>query len=228
MEKLIEFGILEDFLKEHCNDQHYSLCDYKDKAELVWGFMWNYDSPANQNGGWKAHEKEYNQIIHDVLSEKKYLKIYIRKSIESAFFQFFTFETGDATKADAEGPPANAIDQCIHADLHSYWANKQVQGKLEFKTLNQLQLFIVFFSSLLILIVYYNKTLNDPELSKIKFLFNSLLLFLFFNAIVCSNLSTIGGRYQSRVIWLIPLFTLIYISNIDFKSGIRKLLKTEN
>lgn len=43
------------------------------------------------------------------------------------------------------------------------------------------------------------------------------MVFEICNAFICSSFSTVLDRYQSRIIWLIPLFALIILFQILLK-----------
>jgi hypothetical protein len=214
LSRLMEMGIVEKYLNEHCKDKNYSLCSYVQAGNsgIFWNFLWSPQSPANQKGGWEAHRKEYQDLIHDILSDPKYIVLYIRKSIESSFQQFFTFDTGDAPVFSMDSPPGYQIRSHYPDDINQFISSKENEGLLNFKFLNQYQLIIILASLFFLISILFGNSLAGSNI-----LFKSIIAFVFIalisNSIVCGVNSNITGRYQGRVIWLMPLISLLILSN---------------
>ncbi|MEO8146759.1 MAG: hypothetical protein ABI723_03925 [Bacteroidia bacterium] len=205
LEKLIEMGIMEDFLQTHCEENKYSLCKYKDSDQLYWGFMWDEKSPANLDGGWTAHEKEYNEIANAILSESKYQLIFVRKTFENSFIQLFTYDVGDFSKVDAV-TALNGIRLYFKSDVHEYFSTRQMNERLDFNVINLLQNILLSASIILIIMLFGSNIFTTDEKKFWVSLFISILLFIYLNSFVCSALTSINSRFQFRIIWVIPLF----------------------
>jgi hypothetical protein len=205
--KIHEDGMLEEFLNEHCSEKQYLLCKEKDK--LPWDLIWDSKSPITRDGDWNKFKEDDNQIIIDVLTEPKYLKVFLLKSIQQTFRQFFNFNTGDAPTDEICKPALISIEKFFPYDLKEFLSSRQMLDPMNFDNLNYTQLLIVFFSFLILLISMFTNKLVIHSSFKSSIIF--LLIFLVSNAMICSMFSSVLGRYQSRIIWLIPLFTLILI-----------------
>jgi hypothetical protein len=219
MSGLIEMGIMHLYLEEHCYERNYPLCQYeRDTKGGMYNFLWDENSPANLNGGWQAHKAEYTQLMNDIFSEPKYVKLFIRKSIEAAFQQFFSFESGETTSFSQGSAPYGACDWHFHADMRGFVNSKQNLKQLDFASLNQRQLMFVFLSLFILLGVILSTATTETN-QTFRMIIITLIVILFVNAFMCSVFSIVVDRFQSRVVWLIPLFAMVIISNKFSNSG---------
>jgi len=89
-----------------------------------------------------------------------------------------------------------------------------MMGKLKFETVNVINYVVLFFSILIIAYVLMTK-----KLERNLHLFScTVFCCVIFNALVLSNLSTIADRYQTRVVWLIPLLAIIFFYRFIYPS----------
>jgi hypothetical protein len=219
MSGLIEMGILQLYLDEHCNEKNYSLCQFnRDTKGNIYNFLWDVNSPANLNGGWQAHKEEYSQLMADMFSQPKYVKLFIRKSIEATFQQFFSFESGETASFGQGSAPYGACDWHFHEDMRGFVNSKQNLKQLDFSSLNQRQLIFVFLSLFLLLGFIISNVTGEVN-GTFRLIIITLFVLLFVNAFMCSAFSIVADRFQSRVVWLVPLFALIIISNKFNDSG---------
>lgn len=219
--RMYDMGILEPYLKENCGKYHFRICEYKDK--LPGNFLWDYDtSPLYKFGGWDSPEirEEYTAILKDILTSPKYGHLYLVRSIESAFTQFFCFSTGDAPPQREGSPSYTAISVHFPGSLKAFTWSHQWTQTLNFTFINEFQKYITG-----LCLLFYLTCLVYP--SKFK-RFNRVILFIlagmFINAFVCGAFSTVIERYQSRVIWLVSLPLFLIIANKElFLEKLRKM-----
>ena len=208
MNRFHKTGLLQPFLTEKCGEAEYELCEYSGK--LPPDLLWSPESPANQNGGWQAHEKEFNRVIRDFLSSPLYLKKFVVKEFESGFLQFFTFEGQVIFKERENGPAFPAVIYALRTEAHSMWDSLQYREKWSQDVINfflRLWVPLCLFS---LTGIYFNRAINQNGInwSMIYIIF----LGLWFNAFVCAAVSMVDERFQFRVIWLLPL-ALIQVCN---------------
>ncbi len=212
--KLIQSGILEDFLKKNCDSDKYKLCPYKDSIKFC-DFLWDFRSPLYKTGGWE--ENDYNQMLNDVFRSPYHLMMFVYKSIESTGMQFFNFQTDvyyENYPLGAGTGPFDITTKYFNHQLNDYAGSKQSLGRLDYRELSSRQNVLIWFCFILIFILYFNKKMvNRNHL----LMLTMCILFLFFNAAICGSLSLPNPRYQSRVVWLLPLIIGVIIWNNDFK-----------
>jgi hypothetical protein len=219
--RIYDMGILEPYLNENCEKHHFRICEYKDK--LPWNFLWDFDaSPVYKLGGWDSPQirEEYTVILKDILTSPKYGHLYLVRMTESAFTQFFCFSTGDAQPQRKESPSYTAISVHFPGSLKAFMSAHQWTETLDFTFINEFQKYITG-----ICLLFYLTCLVYP--SKFK-RFNSVIVFIlagmFINAFVCGAFSTVIERYQSRVIWLLPLPLFLIMANKElFLVKLRKI-----
>ncbi len=214
MGHFLEIGLLDRYLDETCETKKYKICAYKENIPA--NFLWDFDnSPLYKTGGWEANKAEYNAIIIDMLTTPKYLKKLIIKSISNGFQQLFTFDTGDTPRLPDDQPANLAVKSIFKDEFRAYQASKQYGGRLDYTLLNNMQKYvsaISLFASLLFLLVPLPISNNIRNIT--VFIIGALIL----NAFICAGLSGVVARYQSRVIWLLPIPVLIAFFQSKFVS----------
>lgn len=218
IQKLSEDGILEKYLNEECENKNYEICKYKDS--LTWDLLWDSKSPLNRTGSWLDVVDECHEINKDILTTPKYVKLFSIKIVPHTLEQFFKFNSGGVSPSDCE-PASYLINSRFKHENREFYSSKQINGKLNFNTLNTFQNIFIFISFILFFIFYSNKRLMESN-DKLKFSIIFILFALLANAFICSTFSTVTDRYQSRVVWLIPLFSLIIIFKlIEYRKNIK-------
>ncbi|WP_293742149.1 hypothetical protein [uncultured Pedobacter sp.] len=203
MGNVVEMGIIDQYLNEQCSVKNYQLCKYKDSIPN--NFLWDARSPMRKTGGWRGSEKEYKAILKDILTTPRYLKPFISSSIILTLKQFAVFETGEASK------PWRRVNMAVrdyhYNDFRNFVSSDQSLEKLDFSIINFIQNIIFGICILLYLIGFGSK---EIEL-KIKGLALFLIIAALINAWVCGTFSGVFPRYQSRVVWLLPLPIFLHL-----------------
>ncbi len=211
MSRMAGNGILERYLDENCAQKNYKICAYKNDIPV--DFIWNFDaSPIYKTGGWEANKEEYNAILSDMISTPKYLKKIIFRSIENGLSQLFSFTTGDTPQLNDKSAAGQAITNCFRDQDRLYHSSLQYNGRLNFDLLNNIQNYVVCIGLLSCLCIVFIPMGIDKTIVHLTIF---LLVALLLNAFVCGCLSGVFPRYQSRVIWLlpIPLFISLFKTN---------------
>ena len=228
--RMIETGVVKDFLNENCNNDTYIFCNKIDQLpSSSVGFIWNDDSPlfdeecrsVNWTYCWEEKNEELGKLSLDIIKNPKYRNKLISRYSIDFFQQLIDFDIGVLTPQTKNSTSYRLIDEKIHNDLYSYTQSKQYGKVLKFKILSIIQYITVILSLLIVvilLLIKRNKTL-------IQYL--SLILFgIIGNALTVTVLSTILDRYQSRIIWLIPfvcfLIVISYFNSNEIKTTANK------
>jgi hypothetical protein len=213
MSRLVDMGIADRYLNDNCDKYHFKLCEYRNQFPTL--FLWDVEkSPLYKTGGWlsETNKEEYSAIIRDIMTTPKYLHLYIIKTIESTAKQLFCFETGDTPKQVKDSPSYYAISKHFPVSLREYTYTKQNYGTLNVNLLNEKQKYLVVFS--LFLSILFLLLPQFPV--KFKWFISFILFGLIANAFICAAVSVVVHRYQSRVIWLLPLPLVLYAANRQF------------
>ncbi|MGB7933638.1 MAG: hypothetical protein WCH04_15700, partial [Gammaproteobacteria bacterium] len=221
MSKLIRWNLVDDYLTENCAQENYKVCAYKNS--LPWDFLWDSSSPLYKTGGWEANKEEYHEINKNILTTPKYLKVFIPRVFESGIRQFFTFDLGDNTiKCLDPCPGAVLVHQYFRRYIGEFWSDKQSTDKIDLSLLNFTQRVIFALSLLIMVLILISQ--NTPKYIKTFIVF--ILAACFINALICGGLSFPNGRYQSRVVWLLPLPIIMALFDKEFLSAIGEKSKS--
>ena len=203
--RLIETGILQQFLNEECEASNYDLCAYK--GELKWGFLWDYDSPLYKMGGWDKVDEEYSRLWKDALSRPEYLKQFLIKSVEGSLAQWWMMDIDWVIKQKEGSSPHEAVKRFYPDYLITYESSGQNIGVWDFQNLNDFQriLMIPVFVLFFLLLIGRVKGIGKNQF----FALWLLMLGLCANAFVCAAISNALSRYQYRVSFLVLAFVLL-------------------
>lgn len=219
MASMLDKGVLKSYLNEHCNDNNYKLCKYKNtmSSDPNW-FLWSSNSPLYLEGGWSATKNEYNEILREILTTPKYFGQFTITSIQYTWKQLLDFKIGDGNIPFKEDNPVYwAIQNHVQRDLNVYtnaWQHQElITPKLELP--NKIIYYTVGISLLALLIMMVIKRKTIPlNLSLLVFLiFISILI----NAADCAAFAQVNGRYGSRMMWLIPFCEIVMLMSFNTK-----------
>ncbi len=202
---LIEIGVMDEFLEENCTGNEIGLCQYKD--ELRWDFLWNSDSPLYKTGGWVENTEEYNEVIRNILLDKKYWGTLCYSGISYTIDQFFTFHTTlDAPVVHGYAPDGQ-INWRYPNEVKSYKNSKQRSLGWDLTLFNQIEKGVIYLSYIILMLALL--LCHVPEVLRwvIKLAFGYALI----SSAVCANLSMVHPRFQNRLVWVFPLLTIIVL-----------------
>lgn len=227
---LNEKGILKEILDKHCDTptlENCSLCN--DKNELpkdIDGFIWS-GTFLERHGGWDESEEQFSKIIRLSLSSPHLLASNIFYSFVYGFAQLPHIEIGEGLTAyNDHSAPYGQIAWRFPYELNSYLNSKQNNYNgvnLTFDSLNIFHWILQFISIFLILFILANKErikITKQHIWLIYFLGISILG----NSLVTAGLSAPYTRYQSRVMWIIPLLVLLFL--FHYRKNIWKVVRT--
>ena len=220
MARLVEMDIVPDYLEENDKDTVYSLTPFIDelrKMKSAADFVWNSKSPLFKGGCieishkncWKEKSEEYGKLIKEIILSPRYTFRLTGALIKDSFKQFFSFNTKNHYYQNPEeyNIISNIISNYLPVDYYNYKRAVQMNTQISSYPINTIHKYIIgaSFIGLLIFIIHRKKA---PEFYESAIL---ILILLYSNAFICSTLSNVIGRYQGRVIWLLPLLLVLYV-----------------
>ncbi|TND10430.1 MAG: hypothetical protein FD123_72 [Bacteroidetes bacterium] len=227
MGRMVDAGIVEEYLNANCDKKNYSLCAYKDSLPYS-DFIWDYvRSPLYKVGGWEHTRPEFNRLMGDMLRDPRCLKRIVTKSAEYSARQFFDFRMDLGSENPEQGPGSPSyieVYRHFHHELRSYSSALQQHDGLNYRRMENSQYVFVFLSWFLLILFFTMKNIRERITSLgpvVRFLF----LFVAANAVICGCLSVVLPRYQTRVIWIFPLLLLIALAETGILSHLTDRLK---
>jgi hypothetical protein len=220
MARLVETGIVKEYLEEHCPDKNYPLCQYKDSLPAYgYLFAWEPTSPLYKGPCWGTgwgncwieKDQEYGILIRDIISSPKYLKKLFVISMKDTYRQLLDFKIGVLVPMKEQSAPFETIQTFYPQHLQAYKSANQYNRILYFHLISKIQtVFVITGIAIISILLIWNFVRRNKH-RLLNYLTSFLLFGIVLNAAVCSSLSTVVDRYQSRVIWLIPFLLAVYL-----------------
>ena len=203
-------GLAQRYLARVCPIRRYLLCSEPSslRPDLDW-FLWDSDGP------WKRHEPEVQRGDSTFLREapaivagtlRQEWPAAVRASLEDMIVQLGTFGIHPGELAFS-GSVADAMGRLGPGTLRAYQASRQVQGSLPIEAVSQVQYAAVGLGVVVLLGCW--RGLRGRRLAPLRALIIVACLGLVLNALVVASLAMVHPRYQSRVVWLVPLSAVV-------------------
>ena len=224
MGNLIENGLMKSYLEETCPEKEYELCNYLDTLpDQTYTFVWEYDSPLYDGDCmdvtwvdcWLQRDLEYGIIIDDMFARRDYLWKFIGISIKSSLTQAISYKI-QARRPEGIGSPVRyPMEKHLKRDYERYISARQQKEELHFKALSLSQSIFVPLAFLFLAICNLVPGIRKRIPLSLRIFTLGIFLALIVNAFACATFSHFNPRYQSRVIWLIPMLAIGYL--LQFK-----------
>jgi len=216
MARFMECGVLKKYLDDKCPDSQTRLCNYRDKLKVYsFQFLWDNDSPLYSDCSlqpwdecWIEKNAEYAPIISEIYTTPKYLGMFLEASIEISLTQVITLSIEDLIPMKENSGVQPQIQEHYQNELDQYTSSRQYDHTLTYGVSALIQNIAVALSALIIIVSLrfksVRKALSPSHAGILIIIFTGLIL----NAFACATFSGLAGRYEGRVIWLIPLMML--------------------
>jgi hypothetical protein len=220
--RLVQAGVFKEYVDDKCRtDSSFWLCKYQSDIKgyrFYYNFLWDEESflfyhdciSKGKLNCWLERNDEFGLVVDEIYSSKKYMKMLVSDGISSSFKQFFSFRIPVYASYQRLPYPMKMVQANLPAD--NYFLERAVQNKknLDFPFQNMLQLVVEIISFLYIIyvIVRTKRRLYDQKLVLLGFM---VLLFLIGNAVFIGFFAGSADRFQSRLVWLVPLYALVLL-----------------
>jgi hypothetical protein len=207
MARVIVDGPGRSYLKQHCRDRKFVICNYvpdipNDVSEFLWNLdgIWQKASPATQE---RLRQEEMPFVLATL---RTYPREELCVSATNFWHQLMTFDMGDY------GPNlwvVGVFEKVLPGARSQFLATRQAQDALpdEFSTSAQnwaVMTSLVLMGTLAPFVWRHGK----PRVVGLTVV---IVFMIIANAFITGVLSTVEGRYQSRVIWLLPLLAGVFV-----------------
>jgi len=196
-----------DFLEKHCPDRTYAVCEYVDRfTKSPDDFLWNEEGVMRQASTEDAERirREETRVVLEVLRHYPW---------EQARVSTFNFAEQLMLVGPTEFVRHPYIDSNI-ADVfpetgRDYFQSMQYEGSLPHASQVILQRGALVVSVILCLFVAWR--LRDQLPAEILAFTILVVVSLLTNSLITGVLSQPSSRFQSRILWLIPLVAASYM-----------------
>lgn len=204
--RLVQDGIVDRFLADHCPSPAYRLCDYREtmpKSADEW--TWGKDSPLPKLGGWDGLADEMRRITVESLIA--YPGLHAATALRSFVEQLVRVETGEELN-DWYWHTRWQIERQLPALQPVFEAARQQQpGGIPFAGVNQVHVPVALGAMVAALLLMGWCAGSDRI--DLAVLLGFVLVALLGNAFIAGVFSNPHDRYQSRVVWLVVLAVIV-------------------
>lgn len=210
MGSMVEHGVTRAYLEEHCANEAYKLCAWKDRfPERAFQFHWDQTGAMGSYSGWPEASEEFGRIIRGTLSEPKYIALHIKASLAATWKQLGMYEIGDGWGSFKEGTGVYYIlERHMRHDMWAMTKSRQYVAEMTwiqgFMPVHTWVLRIALVVLLPLMIVAFRSR-------------NAALITLFTLVLSGTVLSAWGSgtfsgevdRFGCKMIWLLPMLLLL-------------------
>ncbi len=202
------------FLKHDCVERRYAICVVADdlpttSSEFLWG---EHSLLKTASPDLVQHVKDEELAV--VLDATQAYPLWqLRRSFGNFVWQLFTF---DLYSFDGQDYYDKSIPQVLHSQRGQYLESRQHARSLPLRALTWMQEGLVWVG--LGLVVWLSHRAWRAGLSRLVELTAVVGLGMIGNAFVTGVFSTVLGRYQSRVAWLVVAVALLLAAANSCKS----------
>jgi len=203
--RMLQDGIVAQYLRDHCPEQQFKLCPYRDQLpanadQFLWG-----RSVFNALGRFQGLNDEMGFIVTHSLAE--YPLWQTEAAIVSTARQLVEVATGEGTDV-TDYHTYGIIERYIPAQRVAMRAARQQHGGINFAGVNWLHIPVALVSMSLVFALFGRAVLRRKA-DDLALLAATVALALLGNAVVCGVISGPHDRYGARLAWIATFVTLI-------------------
>jgi len=213
MARVIADGPGDWYLEHHCGQVKLTICDYVDELPMdTDDFLWAEDGiwqRASEPTKARLREEEIPFVLATL---RAYPREQLSKSAANFWHQLTTF---DLSLFHPDDWVLQEFDRVLPGERSSYVQSRQARDALPYKVFTSIQDCTVIVS--LVVIGFFTPRMwrgRSPRLAGLGLVIVSAVVA---NAFVTGILSMVENRFQSRVIWLLPLLAGILV--LDWWDG---------
>jgi hypothetical protein len=206
--RLLEDGMIDQYIEDKCPDPTLRICEYKDEIpdqadDWLWG-----NSAFYKLGGWTGYTEEQGRIIRETLL--LYPLEHLITAFVATYEQLISFET--EVSIDDNEPTFLIFAELVPDVVPTMMEARQQNGQLKVAAFNP-NLYVPVGALAIIAVaaaLLLRRRLDiAPETAALCF---TLLLALLANAAICGIFSHPVDRYQSRLVLLAPFVVAVLVA----------------
>jgi len=216
-------GLLKMYLDDNCHtNTECVLCKYKDSLPpssnaFLWGSrspLYSYKEPNNIDSSWSKADALYAPVVSDILHTPKYYPKLIKDAIYGTLIELVSLRMKTWEVAFRKNSaPYYAYRDKFSNELESFTNSLQNNNKLHFEVWEMVNRIAVIIS---LIVIVCGMLYVKPDF--VLYVSTAIIMLgILFNAFITSTLSVIDDRYQSRIVWLVPLLGIVYCIKIVVK-----------
>jgi hypothetical protein len=205
--RMLEDGIVTRYLHEHCPDQHFKLCPYRDDLpETADDFLWSRETVFNKLGRFPGMGDEMGYITVHALAE--YPLWQTEAALMATGEQMLKVATGENTDRPTTPHTYGIIRRYLPQQLKLMNAARQQTGFITFGPINLVHVPVALISTFLVFGMFAT-AIWRRRLDEFTLFIATVSLALLGNAFVCGVISGPHDRYGSRLVWIATFVVLM-------------------
>jgi len=198
--RMLQDGIVTRYLRDHCAEQHFKLCPYRDELpETADDFLWSRETVFNKLGRFPGMGDEMGYIALHALAE--YPLWQAEAALMATGEQMLKVATGENTDPPTTAHTYGIIRRYLPENVKPMNAARQQTGFITFGPINLIHVPVALISTALVLAMLiaavFRRRTDDVTL-----LMATVFLALLGNAVICGVISGPHDRYGSRLVWI--------------------------
>lgn len=203
--RLLQDGIVAQYLRDHCPTQNFKLCPYRDRLPATADqFLWG-SSMFDTLGRFQGLNDEMSHIVLQSLAE--YPAWQAQAALTGTAQQLVQVATGEGIGVWL-GHTYGIIERFLPAQVKPMRAAQQQRWRFDFTAINQIHVPVALASMLLAAIVFGHGVLRRP-FDDVTLFAGTVTLAILGNAFICAAISGPHDRYGARMAWLATTVVLI-------------------
>jgi hypothetical protein len=203
--RLLQDGIVDRYLADHCPDPQLRLCPYRDQLgrdadDFLWG-----GGVFDELGRFEGLDDEMRRIA--IGSLRDYPLWQIESAVVATARQLVAVGTGEGI-IDTIGHTYGVIERFTPSVAPAMHAARQQRGELSFAVIDAVHMPIAWIAMALLPVIALIG-LWRASLADLSWLAATTMLALLANAAVCGIISNPHDRYGSRIVWIAALTVVL-------------------
>ncbi len=198
--RMLQDGIVTRYLRDHCAQQHFKLCPYRDELpETADDFLWSRETVFNKLGRFPGLGDEMGYIALHALAE--YPLWQAKAALIATSDQMLEVATGENTDPPTTAHTYGIIRRYVPDNVKPMNAARQQTGFITFGPINLIHVPIALISTALVLVLLIT-ALFQRRTDGVTLLLATVFLAMLGNAVICGVISGPHDRYGSRLVWI--------------------------
>jgi hypothetical protein len=198
--RMLQDGIVTRYLQDHCPEQHFKLCPYRDNLpETADDFLWSHETVFNKLGRFPGMNDEMGYIAVHALAE--YPLWQAEAALMAMGEQMLKVATGENTDPPTTPHTNGIIRRYLPEQLKLMNAARQQTGFITFGPINLIHVPVALISTALVLAILIAAVFRR-RMDGVTLLMATVFLAVLGNAFICGVISGPHDRYGSRLVWI--------------------------
>lgn len=207
--RLIETGVMKQYLDDQCPIHSNELCAYKDNLpERAYQYIWADDGAFQKIGGWDHSHKTHNKIIRDIFTTPVYFKQFAKQSITDTWLQLCNIHLPIGEQSfGVESSPFSNIYAHVKSEIPQFRNAQQQLGTINNTGWVNLQFWVFILSMAWVAILLISGKMHRHQWQ----IYLAVVVFIICNAFVTATFGNVLERLQNRVFWVLPATNIIVL-----------------